>query len=131
MHVVDDGASLGQKRPPAPDDLGGNAVWVATVGLMCCGCHESGENESQERERESLKLFHGLSYSHPPWGLLEIQSCSWRRKEENNCMQLHSLVFSMLPHLHLKSSPPLRLRCSLPLSGTSLWTQIVADRIII
>lgn len=48
-------ASLGRKRPPAPDDLGENGVWVATAGLMCCGCHESAENGSQERERGALR----------------------------------------------------------------------------
>lgn len=47
------GASLGQKRPPAPDDLGVNAVRVAT-GVR-------GGDGSQEREGESLKLLSGIT----------------------------------------------------------------------
>lgn len=53
MHVVA-GSSLGLEGPP--DDGGVNAVRVATVGVKCCGCHQSGGNESQERERAALKL---------------------------------------------------------------------------
>lgn len=53
MRVVA-GSSLGLERPP--DDGGVNAVRVATVGVKCCGCRQSGENESQERERAALKL---------------------------------------------------------------------------
>lgn len=69
---------------------------------------------SPRSRRENLwSFFHGLQYNQPPRGLLEMQSGSWRSKKENNCMQLRSLVFPVLPRLHLKSAPPYHLLCSL------------------
>lgn len=87
---------------------------------------------SPRSRRENLwSFFHGLQSNQPPRGLLEMQNGSWRRKEENNCMRLCSLVFPVLPRLHLKSLPPYHLLCSRSPSWTSLSTQLVVDRIIV
>lgn len=107
-----------------------NAVWVVTVGLICCSCQscQSSETDPRSRRENLWSFFHGLQYSQPPWGLLEMQSGSWRRKEENNCMQLYSLVFSVVARLHLKSSPPHHLLCSVLLTLALLILAVDAAR---
>lgn len=133
MHVVT-GASLGQKRPPAPDDLGVNAVWVATAALMCCGCHESGENESQERERESLKLlmdYHTTILHGDFWRYRVVAGGGTRRITACNYIALCSQCYPAYASNPRRRCVCCAHYCSRSLSGTSLWTQITADRIII
>lgn len=65
---------------------------------------------ARERERISEASFTDYSTTSLRGGLLEMQSGSWRRKEEKSCMQLRSLALQFFPDY--TSNPRPRVICS-------------------